>query len=676
MEEVLTGSKEQRQIPAQEQRDLGVSSRGPEKKESDNTSLLPRIADFPERFQPVVRNAFLTARTNGERLIALVGGVAKVIAKRNDKTGEQQEIIDLAEGKMGVDDMSKENQYLAKVIGEITLIEKAYPKIARGQDAPELREVPSPFPSVGQEVQFSEEEIKRHSKPRSVIGTIHRVFQASQKGHAESSVQFREKMDKLYYQRAQALLAHGITSNAIEPPFQDPKLQAIWVKRNEQDDPSVMITAYDTYYSAAKKVAHDVVSFDSYVDRIDKWVKQNEGKLSKVDIYGYGHVNIHPLYQEIINTVDLARRNFQINRQRFIENVHGFPNTAVYNYTQDFHDNVCKIVRELITGMSPIQLRGEVRSILRQPALSQDYVDEVRRIQRELSTIHGTIHFESEDDLFMKNLGAAIAELDIVQKEGEARSRLNVELGNSQDLLFHSGPWYSVRTILERGVLASRQYQEDHFGESNFVSGQATVGKDYVQFVDGYGTIKKVSKQEYAEMGRRNSSKTADQEAHQVCFSENGLYAYYAGVALAFSRTSLFTDRQFMAQDGWHLFDKEYSDTKKDSPGLAIDLTKEPFVIMVDERMRGNLEQLIRNNLSQDPTWGIEDVDKWIAERVVEVPVKLFHEISRDTIGQVRDRFFQTFQLPQRTGWVVPTGENGETAVKRKEPLCTYKQAA
>lgn len=69
------------------------------------------------------------------------------------------------------------------------------------------------------------------------------------------------------------------------------------------------------------------------------------------------------------------------------------------------------------------------------------------------------------------------------------------------------------------------------------------------------------------------------------------------GVALVFSKTSLFTEGRFMSQDGWHVFDKGFVKGDKDAPGFAADLTKEPFLLVVDEKLRTQLHYLLISKL-------------------------------------------------------------------------------
>lgn len=679
MSEKAVGIEQTTLKPQERSDENGSSKKDLEKKEVTDGLLVPRISNFPEKVQPIIKDAFLKAHSSGEALGALVGNVTRVVTKRQEKRVDQQEVLDLVEGKKGikVEDKEKEAKYLETVIKEILLLQKAYGKVSQGKDVPELRNSPSPFAAIPEavRVEFTEDEIRRYGKPKNIKDRARKLFALVKPGSSEGSQEFKQKMAILYKNRVQTIIFNGIASPGIQPAFDD---QGLGVFRTALEAPlgeraDKLVEAYDQYFNTARQVAADTVRFNSYTARLEEWVKQQAHILNKVDLYGDKYKSLDNLGEAILSKIDHARMTVNYKKTHFVQNVSGISEGVIYNYTKNMGDYVFQIANDLLLMASPMGYEG---GILTDSSLSSEYLTEGYKTQAQLQTLKEYMEVTGTGASLAHSLGMAIERLEGLKQRGELRSKANKELVSSEDLLFHAAPWDIFKSILEKGVLASKQYQLDHYGESSFHSGGIKVGKDHVEVTDGYGYKRQISKQEYESKPKDSLAKTPDQEAHQICFSENGPYMYYSGVALVFSKRNLFSKGQFMDQDGWHVFDKGFVQEDKDTPGFAADLTKEPVLLVVDEKLKPQMEDFVKSDLFQNSRWGVEDANKWIEEKVIFVPSASFSEFQRGTVDEIRTKFFQKNQVDAKLGWVVATGEKGETAVRSLAPLYTYKQAA
>lgn len=648
----------------------------PENKEKSLPSPLPRISQYPEKVQPVIQEAFFKGRAKTEQALRLLAGAKGVVNKSAFLVPENYKIAQQAE-EQTPEAKEKGDKKFEQVKGELILLQRAYQKLVKGQDAPELREIESPFSSkFGWKEEFTEEEIQTYGQPKSILVAGRQAFSRIKPGHYEGASAFREKMAREYSNRTAALLRIGIDADDIKPNFDNvyphTELEQIPNLPLEEQGEAVE-EATDHFYREAKNIALDNAAFEAYLAQLESWLGQ-QPELDLVGTYINSSIS-SKLGTEITRTLQLLKSDMNSKKDRFLNTIKSGPQGFVSSYMTRVGKGVYQLVQDISNEALPIKPES-AESILHLASLSQDYYELVSGTKEQIVELEEAItqsglnHLGSTDLSFAKdNMIGFLASADY-------QAKLDQELAKSDELLYHVGPIHVIRDILRRGFLASRKYQIDHFGESTFHSGGMKVGSDYVEFVDASGYNQRMSRGEYAKRPRTAQEKLPDQEIHQIVFSEGAPYMYYQGIAFVFGKSTLFSKSQFMAQDGWHLFPKDYSNENKDTPGFAVDLTKEPMCIVVSEGLRDDFVNFIKDDFSKLPNWNIADAGEWIERNVIIVPNGRAHEFSRNAAKKVKDKFWQNHKPGINNGWVVPSGEKGETAIKSLAPLFTYQEAA
>lgn len=125
-------------------------------------------------------------------------------------------------------------------------------------------------------------------------------------------------------------------------------------------------------------------------------------------------------------------------------------------------------------------------------------------------------------------------------------------------------------------------------------------------------------------------------------------------VNFVFSRRQLVSQSEFgnAAGEGFAIFDYV--------KGANVDLTREPFLMVVDEKKKEAISSFIREKMVNSPVWQgkIPDVDAWIAKHIFIKPESLAQgeELKR----QLEDKLFTAFQIPEKEGYFVPVDFKSE----------------
>lgn len=256
----------------------------------------------------------------------------------------------------------------------------------------------------------------------------------------------------------------------------------------------------------------------------------------------------------------------------------------------------------------------------------------------------------------------------------EEKAERDKEFSSSQELLWHTALLWVIERILEKGVLASRSYQMEKFGEAIFTSaGYLRLTDDKVILRNPSGHERVFDRKQVEKEGIPGLKlwKTLEQEPHQIAFSDSPYHSAYGSVCLVFSKASLFSKAQFTEADGYQLFDKEHD--QENPKGLAIDLTKEPFMLVVEERVKERFIRVVKESVAKSDRWAeiIKNPDEWIESNVIFVP-KLRGK-PRELNEQVKERFFERFKIEISEGHFVPTGNQGEDVARRLRYLYIYQ---
>ncbi|MDO8498998.1 MAG: hypothetical protein Q7S44_04400 [bacterium] len=644
-----------------------------ENKEIVGHSQRPQIDQFPEKSRYVIKDTYKAARANGQVIETIVDGVIKVTASAQNKQVDKDEVHRLAEN-VSPEDKEKQDKLVEVVKREVRLLQKAYNKLTKGQDAPELRNTPNPFTQTPYtEGRFTEEEVQKFGHAPGIRGLVKRVKTlVPSKDYLQGKEVFMARMNQLLSERVGDLLNLGFRDPSFKPNYSVSGMQVLHeaLSAPEAERATIVANALSSFFDTSKGLARQSASYTYYLSKCQEWFKTYKASLTPTHPSSFmtGYLD----GENWIREVEITQHLHEDSNRRFLGTVDGYMN-HIKQYRDLVTDRVCKLADNISESSLPIKNPGEPADVLQGASLSQEYLDLAAKLAEKIRELNPQGQHSW--------LSAAVQKMASIDIIGTNQEKLDTELATSQDLLFHSGPIDVIKSILRRKVLASKQYQIDNYGEAVFSSGLVKVGKDYVIMTDAWGHTKRVSKSEYEKIAKAIYKKPPDQEAHQVCFSENSPYMYFQGVTLAFNKGSLFTQSQFMSQDGWHLFDKKYSHNNPQTPGFAVNLTQEPFLVVVREDLREDVENFIRNDLAQDPHWGITNIEEWLKNNLVTISsthsVDINYNITREDLAKVTNHFTHTHPYQGPQGWFVPSGEQGETANHGQlSPLFTYQLAA
>lgn len=252
-------------------------------------------------------------------------------------------------------------------------------------------------------------------------------------------------------------------------------------------------------------------------------------------------------------------------------------------------------------------------------------------------------------------------------------SHMNQEFPQQEDLFWSGGRLEVVAKVLQSGILASRRFQLDTFGEAQFASSSSNtihaMTKETVTFEYG-GQVSTTSHDEYERLMKGTKHKKLDQELYDVCFSRNAPY-YQSGMFLVFPMRDLIPNHQCMDQDGFHLYDPDYKMGRPDAPGYHLDLRMQQPMIVVQKRDEAEARRILQS-LAQAPAWEgqfPQGIGVWIEEHLI-VTEELLNSTQANTLA--RERLFSGSDTPDESGFFLPTGQKGETAIRTHKPLYSY----
>lgn len=643
----------------------------PESSVAKKTKIALAIDEFPEKARPILRQAYTAAQKKAGEIETDVQQGTDILIIEAQKQPEIVELVQIVEnGTLTDNERDVQNRRIGQVMQELHILKSSYGKLTRGRDAPELRGIQSPFAEQSA-IHFTPEEISKYGESKGIRARLTQFRARTARNYQEGKQRYQETLKAIYDHRLNLLL-RGAANQYMQYSGADYTGFNQALKSTGDDTDRLYNRSLNDFLISAKGVASNFTGRFYYLTELEKWFTSNPNALQDFTSFEIPELQVQ---NDLVRSIQIAKENYQRESQRFVDGIQRHPKEMARSILARFAQKIRGNLAEVKHLSQAIEASGSNGPITEDVAVSQEFIDLALSLEHTVDSLYSNSATTSPLNHMLNY------ELGLIQSiiaGARFQNEKNEKFQSSQDLLFHVAPFVAVKDILRRGTLASRKAQVDQFGKSFFMSGGGVkVGKDYVEIVDRYGYPKRLTKQEYQEQAKQ--SKRPDQEAHQLCFSENSPYeAYFDGVAFVFSKALLFSQTQFASADGWHLFDKRYNRDNENSPGLEIDITREPMMlIVVDERRKDDFTKFVEEELSTQPSWAetINDPEQWIQDNVIYIQnydANTPYETIRKIWGDVRDRLFAKHPIEMAGGRVVPTGEQGEDPIEKLIPLFTY----
>lgn len=265
-----------------------------------------------------------------------------------------------------------------------------------------------------------------------------------------------------------------------------------------------------------------------------------------------------------------------------------------------------------------------------------------------------------------------VSSLEMVSQNLDYVKNKNKEFAESEVVLTHGAPLHAVQSILKTGFLASRAAQLEMFGEATFATAliqKMTPDNVTVRTQSG---LTDMSWDEFEQLHKKYPNeykKSIYQESHQLCFARGGVdWRFDDGVAFVFSEKHLLNKKKFMESDGIHVFDDGYKTGVKSSPGFSVDLSKEPFVIIVEDVKREEFLLSVQDAVIRENNNGEQiTTEQWLEKHVVftsSTDGKMAMDAAKLKLAN-QDAIIEQ-------GIFYPTGERGENATGNQNLLFSY----
>ncbi|MFA6917293.1 MAG: hypothetical protein WC285_00430 [Candidatus Gracilibacteria bacterium] len=148
-----------------------------------------------------------------------------------------------------------------------------------------------------------------------------------------------------------------------------------------------------------------------------------------------------------------------------------------------------------------------------------------------------------------------------------------------------------------------------------------------------------------------------DTEIHSICFKKSKIYSSFSfqssKIILIFSKTQILSEeRPYVEMDGLHIFDRNYRGENPNSPGLQIDLTTTPNIIVVAREEKDKfLTFLAEKSAWKEMLSGMsrEEFENWLEQNV----------IFADSLEEAEPKIHKIFdkRIHRKKGYVIPNGE-------------------
>ncbi|GEM_PF-5525643 len=647
-----------------------------ERKEAASYNPLPKIRDFPEKAQVKISEAYTDSQEKAGNVRQLIGEGSSIIKRFQEK---QQEFEIKKHQELSPQEKEVQDRKLAQIKQEVEFLERAYVRVSRGEDIPELRNGTSPFAKDDTNhapIVFSDEELKQFGIQGNVASELRRsIANMVHSPDYKASEAFRKKMKELYNTRVNYLFEGVLEKTSILSPLDSRTEDLGKIPLDQLPTQEKVENWIDQYFKGAEKMNIDIMASSYLIGRIDEWVKQNNARLGKTN-----SASGNSLSGSLTDATDRLRLHIDSETKKLSRaiSIQRYPEAQATATVSAVTGRISKSVGELMKGIYanilPIPANPESLWMENNICISQEYVDLAKDVKSEaeaFASVFQVLGINNQDfNDGIKNLGSSV-----IYRASE-QAKANSEFPEAENLLYHVTPFDRFKSILRNGFLGSQKVQLERLGKAIFNSGGMELQK---------GEVKVTSEQ--VKIG---SGKKPGQEFTQICFSENSPYMYYQGAAFVFSKPHILAHAQFMSADGYHVFDQDYNGDDESSPGYSVDLTKEPMMlVMIEQDLKEGFEKFVKEDMIKQPAWEgiINDPDDWIKQNVTFIPStrdpdlkNSLRSISWDTVKSINQKFWETKRdkTKVKPGWLMPTGIQGGTPTpnRGKNNLYTYKEAA
>lgn len=625
------------------------------------------IDAFPQKVQPLLRETHTRAQDELNKASGFMNTGERIVALESAQQQRIDQVIELTKKDIKSEEKATVEMRLSEMRKELEVLKQAGIHIAQGKDAPELRSGSSPYDEVEYSTFFDANDVVKYGETRNILKLGKRLLDKRKSAYSQGRESFGLRQQAMFFQRSgsfeRGFLGQRLDTNYIHGSLGDAARSLIGINTI---DPNIMPETFsegmNDFIATTQDLAHRGAQRSYYLDQASAFLKSQGGEV-KLGADG----------NDLVTVTEEAKAQHTQDLQAFASWLKQYPKIVVNKVFEGLDPHITEHLKAVTDNAEPIKVPMSAL-ILNGSSISLEMTNLLKSLNERVG------QFKKQSGWDSWRIDAASTEATNGLIRADQQTAASEAFPNSDETLWHTTPYDIATELLMKGYLASRKFQIDKFGEAVFLNEGIKVGKDYVVVGD-----QKMTKAEYDKKAR----KTADQEQYQLAFAVNGPYKggfnqARNGIAFVFSRPDLFSKTQFMEADGWHLFGPSFSWDNKDSDGFAIDVTKEPMMLVVAEPLKNQFEQFVTTELVYSPLWSNVKIDpkQWIAENVVYATRTYFtdpddvHEAARSKIKLANELLNKKLTTKVPTGRFLPTGENGQTAVTgmvHLQDLFTYQ---
>lgn len=559
---------------------------------------------------------------------------------------------------------------LNNLLAQITLIEK---QITRGSDiAPQMEKFLANLDSenlmqLKSNFLPSQQNRERFGQATSLRERVHRLFLSRDSYYQRQKQKYQEDSKKKY----QALLSR--LPNLLLQPLRGWNIKPYdRLRSGKSDKPQDQLFIYDENWQEYLEKSKQLEKNEHLLKMLEVWIKANKQTLSEVKTSSSWDENLFNLLTNEIQKSRSALDHGHRQLENFKHQLNQEIEVVIDKLVVSAESNIQLLNSKFISFEGVAHLHEAHGSYI--PLEAVALRDRALKAHSQLNELVIQSSHQKKENVASR-LEDMKKEIGSLSSRIETASKFNKEQQKSQNVLWHTGKFdVLINKVLRSGHLASRKSQLDLFGEATFATaGVLSMTNDRV-IINKSGLPVEMSWEEYHDQNEGvGSAKKLYQEAFQIAFSRN-IYdqRYFEGMALLFSEASLRSKSQFMEADGFHFFDKQYKTGRKDSSGFDVNLDQEPFVIAVTLEKANELQQRLLIILIETKKMSPEEAQQWLNDHIVIInPGSSNQDINKTAYSLMEKQGLQV-----ESGYLVPTGERGENAIRQLNQLFAYKSLA
>ena len=654
----------------------------PEQKEY----FLPSIDQYPKKIQKKIREAHALAQSSVDSATILDTRLLRCENLLTKTAPDKNQVI---KSELPLEDREKIVRKLQAVNAEFSLLLQVHRGLKKGDDVYGLLSQ-QPF-YVDPEDQFSRFNVRVSVEDHTRYGKPHNPLDFARKALLSRNTDYQSEKGRRYTDNLRRAFNSRLErfyqiSTALPIPDDWSLAKFRYKTREIETDFSKGEEVYSTLrenlsdlQNALGAETRNVDIHRTYQASVDQWKKQHQKELEEIrPLNDWEEKNASEALAYELETSDRQLEEKTLRLARLQEYPAAVRKALIESTVRDLEKQIRNFLGAYFSshvGEGEFVSLVSLGSIPAEAAqLQKNLVAIVSQIETQIKSSNDT-DGSKNDNWSIARLGDCKIILGDFKTKMDYAAKRNKEFPSSTDVLWHVGNFEMfTKNLLGSGMLASRVYQLEHFGEAKFYSaGILNMTKDTITIRDYKDRPETMTWQQYEERNRNSgTAKDPYQEAHQLCFTRNFPYMYADGIAFLFDEASLFSKSQFMSADGYHLFDSGFKTGRKDSPGFHIDLHSEQFAIAVVEERRAEFLQYVSEVMVTSETWKetTVDLDTWISSHVIFID-KLKNSTEINT--RARELFKRQGQTQIQAGYFLPTGQRGETASRAQWELFAYR---